>query len=234
MWNYYGYTYRSKKPVDVEKEIAKLRKKNPHIEPVQIEGRNISVTWWGQAWNHNLEQYADFATRIGRGRSYVRAGKVLDLQLGPGMVHAQVIGQKLYKTDILIEPLAKEKWDKIVSAAGRSIHSLEELAEGRFPKALAELFTSQKQGLFPSPKEIKFSCSCPDWAVMCKHVAAVLYGIGNRFDRDPTLFFQLRNIDFALLLKRSLEEKLTGMLDNADNKTARVIENADISKLFNI
>ena len=234
MRDYYGFYYPKRKPIDVEKELAKLRKKNPYIEPVQIEGRKISVTWWGIAWNENLESYADFASRIGRGRTYVRGGKVLDLQISPGLVLASVIGQKLYQTEIRIKPLAQDKWDNIVAAAGRRIDSLEELAEGRFPQALAELFTRQEQGLFPSPNEIRFSCSCPDWAVMCKHVAAVLYGIGNRLDSDPTLFFTLRDIDFAQLLKKSLEEKLTNMLENADNKTNRVIENADIAKLFGV
>lgn len=226
--------YPRRKPVDVEKELAKLRKKNPHIEPVVVQGRKISLTWWGIAWNENLESYADFESRIGRGRTYVRAGRVLDLQINPGLVKALVAGVKKYEVAIAIKPLEKKKWQSIVDAAGRQVSSLEELAEGKFPKGLADLFTQHGAGLFPSPKEITFNCSCPDWAVMCKHVAATLYGIGNRLDDDPTLFFKLRDIDFELLLKKSVESKLASMLENADKKSNRVITKADINKLFGL
>ena len=231
MWGSY---YPRRKPVDVEKELAKLRKKNPHIEPVIVKGRNISVTWWGIAWNKNLESYADFESRIGRGRTYVRAGRVLDLQIRPGLVRALVAGNKRYEVEIGIRPLEKDKWRSIVEAAGRQIASLEELAEGKFPKALAELFTLHNSGLFPSPGEISFDCSCPDWAYMCKHVAATLYGVGNRLDDDPTLFFTLRDIDFELLLKRSVEAKLQSMLENADKTSSRALTNVDIEKLFGL
>ena len=231
MWGSY---YPRRKPVDVEKELAKLRKKNPGVAPVIVEGRKISVTWWGMAWNKNLESYADYESRIGRGRTYVRAGRVLDLQISPGLVTALVAGNKKYEVTIAIQPLEKDKWRQITEAAGRQIASLEELAEGKFPQALAELFTMHDTGLFPSPKEITFDCTCPDWAVMCKHVAATLYGVGNRLDDDPTLFFTLRDIDFELLLKRSLEAKLTSMLENADKKTGRVIAKGKINKLFGI
>jgi len=226
--------YPRRQPVDVEKELAKLRKKNPHIEPVVVQGRKISLTWWGIAWNENLESYADFESRIGRGRTYVRAGRVLDLQINPGLVKALVAGVKKYEVAIAIKPLEKKKWQSIVDAAGRQVSSLEELAEGKFPKGLADLFTQHGAGLFPSPKEITFNCSCPDWAVMCKHVAATLYGIGNRLDDDPTLFFKLRDIDFELLLKKSVESKLASMLENAGKKSNRVIAKADINKLFGL
>ena len=231
MWGNY---YQHRKPFDPEKELAKLRKKNPRIEPVIVEGRKLSVTWWGMAWNKNLESYADYESRIGRGRTYVRAGRVLDLQISPGLVKALVAGNKKYEVVIAIKPLDQDRWRKILEAAGRRIASLEELAEGRFPKALAELFTTKGSGLFPAPSEIAFDCSCPDWAVMCKHVAAALYGIGSRLDDDPTLFFTLRDIDFELLLQRSVEAKLVSMLENADKKTSRVIAKSKINKLFGI
>ena len=230
MWGYYP----KRKAVNVERALAQLRKMNPHVEPVVVQGRKICVTWWGIAWNENLESYADYESRIGRGRTYVRAGRVLDLQISPGLVKALVAGTENYEVEIAIKPLDKEKWQLIVDAAGRQIASLEELAEGKFPKTLADLFTMHEAGLFPSPEEISFDCSCPDWAVMCKHVAATLYGIGNRLDDDPTLFFKLRDIDFELLLKKSVESKLTSMLENAERKSGRIIEKADIGKLFGI
>jgi len=97
-----------------------------------------------------------------------------------------------------------------------------------------ELFTKKGSGLFPLPKEIHFNCSCPDWAYMCKHVAATLYGIGVRFDKDPTLFFSLRDINFTELLKKSVAEKMNSMLKNADAVTKRVIRDMDTYELFGI
>ena len=203
--------------------------------PVAIEGK-LAKSWWAQAWNQNLEAYADYANRIGRGRSYVRAGNVLDLSIAPGIVHALVQGSraKPYEVAVQISPLSKQKWAQIVERCSRSIGSLEELAEGRFPKDLMELFTNKGDGLFPSPDEIDFSCSCPDWAYMCKHVAAVLYGIGARFDNDPTLFFLLRDIDFGELLQKTVDEKMHSMLKNAGHITDRVMQDADTFDLFGV
>lgn len=139
-----------------------------------------------------------------------------------------------YKVEITIAPLSKEKWNSITEQCSHSIAGMEELAAGRFPESLDTLFTQKERGLFPSPKELKFSCSCPDWADMCKHVAAALYGVGARLDQDPTLFFKLRDIQFEQLLKKSVEEKMRNMLKNSDKKSKRVMDNVDIEGLFGI
>jgi uncharacterized Zn finger protein len=235
-WGYFEYVPVAKKKGDAQKTIEKLRKKNPNISPVVIEGKKIAATWWGIAWNKNLESYADYSNRIERGRSYVKNGMVLDLQINTGTVSALVQGshKKPYKIEITIAELSEEAWGKIISQCGNKISSMAELAEGKFPKEFEEVFLRQGSGLFPSPKEISLSCSCPDWADMCKHVAAVLYGIGARFDGDPLLFFKLRGIKFEELLKKSVEEKIESMLKNADKKSSRVIEDADISALFGL
>ena len=237
MWDYYNrYSYRQKKaPINPAKQIEKLRKKNPNIQPVIIDGK-LAKSWWAQAWNRNLEGYADYSNRMGRGRTYVRAGKVLDLSLSPGEVHALVQGSRAepYSIKVEISPLSKEKWNAVVNRCSRRIGSLEELVSGKFPQELMELFTNRGDGLFPSPKEIKFNCSCPDWASMCKHVAAALYGIGARFDSDPTLFFLLRDIDFADLIKKSVEEKMKNMLKNAGKTTSRVMQDVDTYELFGV
>jgi len=236
MWDYYGYKPRkSQKPKDPAAQLAKLRKKNPDIKPVVIDGK-LARTWWAQAWNHNLESYADYSNRIGRGRSYVRSGAVLDLSIAPGEVQALVQGSRVkpYDVAVTIVPLQKQKWDAITQRCSRKVTNLEDLASGKFPTELMELFTNKGDGLFPSPKEIKFSCSCPDWASMCKHVAAVLYGIGARFDEDPTLFFQLRDIDFAELLKKSVDEKINSMLKNAGKVTSRTLTGVDTFELFGV
>ena len=232
MWDYYG---KKKKPKDPAKQLEKLLKKNPDIQPVAVSGK-LAKTWWGQAWNENLEGYADYSNRIGRGRSYVRSGAVLDLSIKPGEVNALVQGTaaRPYKIAINIDPLPKAKWDRIVNQCSRKIGSLEELVSGEFPKELAELFTDRGDGLFPSPNEIRFECSCPDWASMCKHVAAALYGVGARLDNEPTLFFTLRDADFAELIKKTVDDKMKNMLKNAGKPTARVMQDADTFTIFGI
>lgn len=234
MWDNYYHKPRTK-PKDVSAQLEKLRKKNPGIQPVIIEGK-LAKTWWAQAWNTNLESYADYSNRIGRGRSYVRSGAVLDLSILPGKVDALVQGSgaRPYKVHVDIDPLPQNRWDKIVAQCSSRIESLQALTEGKFPQELMELFSQKGDGLFPSPKEIHFDCSCPDWATMCKHVAAVLYGISARFDSDPTLFFMMRGIDFSELLKKSVDEKMHSMLKNAGIVTERTLTDTDTFELFGI
>ena len=236
MYGYPEYVSVAEKKEKAKRQIEKLKKKNPYLAPVVIEGKNIANTWWGIAWNKNLESYADYASRISRGRSYVKNGAVLDLKIETGIVSALVqgSGKKPYCVEIKILPLSSEKLDSILNLCNSRIDNLAELLEGKFPKELEEIFKLKDKGLFPSPKEIKFSCDCFDWASMCKHVTAVLYGIGARFDEDPTLFFKLRNIDFEVLIKKTIEQKMQSLLENSDKKSQRVLEDADINGLFGI
>ncbi len=237
MWDHYGYKPRRKKvKVDPRKQVDALSKKFTDIHPVTIEGTKIAKTWWGRAWNDNLESYADFTNRIARGRSYVRSGAVLDLRIGTGVVKALVQGSRRspYEVTVCIKPLAQAVWDHIIECSSHRIENMKVLMEGRFPQEMANLFTIKGKGLFPALGEIAFSCTCPDQAVMCKHVAAVLYGIGARFDQDPTLLFQLRNIDFAVFLKKSIDEKMRSLLKNADCRTDRVIEDTLAKELFGL
>lgn len=224
-----------------EKAVEKLRKGNPDIAPVRIEGRAIARTWWGKSWCDNLERYADFANRIDRGRSYVRHGAVLDLRLAEGKIAALVQGSasKPYKVEVAIDPLAPGVWQEMVQACAGKIDSLQELAAGKLPRTLAELFTMKGKGLFPSPKEIRFSCSCPDGAWMCKHVAAVLYGIGARLDEDSALFFTMRNVKMADLIASTIAEKSKDMMKKAGDagsgrRSRRVLADADLSGKFGV
>ena len=236
MWGYYEYVPVAKKKDNAQKALAKLKKKNPNVRPVVIAGNKVANTWWGIAWNKNLESYADYDNRIGRGRAYVRNGFVLDLQIDSETVTAVVAGsgRTPYNVKISISALPERKWRRITEICGRSIAGIDQLVQGKFPKELESLFTQKGEGLFPSPREIKFSCDCPDWASMCKHVAAVLYGIGARLDDDPALFFKLRNIEIEALIKKSIEEKMENMLKNSGKKTRRVIKDADLGDLFGI
>ncbi|MEG1638243.1 MAG: SWIM zinc finger family protein, partial [Erysipelotrichaceae bacterium] len=174
--------------------------------------------------------------RIDRGRNYVRQGALLDLKISEGRINALVQGSraKPYEVEIVIAPLPKAKWKKVNALCNHQIESLEELIEGKFPKELEVIFKDKDYGLFPSPKEIRFNCSCPDGAYVCKHIAATLYGIGARLDENPLLFFELRNIDSKALIQKSMDDKLHTMLKNAGKKSKREIDEKDITDIFGI
>lgn len=215
----------------VKRESAKGKK----MIPVIIQGRKIATSWWGQAWCNNLERYADFDSRLDRGKRYVRTGAVIDLQIRKGKVAARVQGRRKtpYKVDIRISPLSEERCQYAISQCEKKIENIELLIQGKFPEELKELFTGS-DGLFPSPKEISFGCSCPDWALMCKHVAAVLYGIGARFDENPLLFFELRGIDVDKFIDVAIENKIENMLKNADKPSDRIMETDGWEALFGL
>jgi uncharacterized Zn finger protein len=180
--------------------VTKLRKKDPDLAPVTIEGNRIATSFWGKAWCDAIESYRDYEYRLDRGRSYVRHGAVVDLRIAPGQITARVNGSELYHTTITIAPTPPAKWRAICTDCTGRIESLVELLQGRFSKPVMERLCSQESGLFPRPSEIKFNCSCLDHASMCKHVAAVLYGIGARLDQSPELLFRLRAVDETALL----------------------------------
>lgn len=224
---------RARAFASTEKAKKKGRLYEPVI-PVNKRG-DICTTWWGKAWCGNLERYSDYESRLGRGKRYVRTGTVIDLQIGSGKVEALVQGSRRtpYKVEIRIAPLKKEKFDEIMSRCSARIQNLEELAAGKFPEELRDVFLS-KDGLFPSPGEISFGCSCPDWAVMCKHVAAAMYGIGIRLDENPFYFFKLRSIDVDSMIARTVENKVESMLSHADCRSSRIIDDAQVRDLFGV
>ena len=176
-------------------EMQKLKKKGRPVSPVVVEGREIARTFWGKAWCDTLEGYSDFSNRLPRGRTYVRNGSVVDLQIAPGEVAAIVSGSSLYKVSVKVTAVPSVRWASICRDCAGSIDSLVELLQGRFSSGVMERLCHQKTGLFPAPGDIEFSCSCPDWASMCKHIAAVLYGVGARLDERPELLFTLRKVD---------------------------------------
>lgn len=217
---------------------AALQEKKGHsLEPVIAKTRRGSVctSWWGNAWCSNLEQYADYASRLERGKRYVRAGTVLDLKIRQGHIQALVQGsrRKPYKVEIRIKPLSQKRKESIEALCSRKISSLADLVSGSFPEQLQSLFTGQ-EGLFPTPDEIEFSCSCPDWAYMCKHVAAVMYAIGVRLDENPFFFFELRGMDPDLLIRKSVADKVGAMLEHADEPSERTISQDEVLDLFGL
>src|SRR5438309_11742524 len=212
-------------------EMAKLKKKGHPVSPVIVEGRTIVKTFWGKAWCENLERYSDFANRLPRGRTYVRNGSVIDLQIAPGEIKALVSGSAIYKVAVKVTPVSKARWKSICKDCAGAIDSLVELLQGRFSKGVMERICRENNGLFPSPKEIQFSCSCPDWAYMCKHVAAVLYGIGARLDRQPELLFRLHKLDEKELISSAGREL---PLARKGGDSGKILSTGDLSELFGL
>lgn len=186
-----------------DKKVAALRKKGEAIEPVHAatpRGK-IASSFWGQAWCEHLESYSDFANRLPRGRTYLRNGSVLHLGIEKGAIHAMVMGSELYRQTVCIDPMPKDKWKALKQRCQGGIGSLVELLQGKLSDEIMKIVTDRKGGLFPAPKEIRLNCSCPDWADLCKHLAAVLYGVGARLDDAPELLFKLRGVDHAELVQ---------------------------------
>ncbi len=229
------YRFRPYIPVAVRRRQAeqtarKLAAKGRSLAPVILEGSAISRTFWGKAWCDNLESYSDYENRLPRGRTYVRNGSVIDLQLGSGSIEALVQGSELYKVAIGIGALAPKRWKQFTLVCSGKITNLLDLLQGRLSKDILAGITAQGSGLFPSPKEIKLSCSCPDWADMCKHVAAVLYGVGSRLDESPELFFTLR----AVAMEDLIASAGASAAEPFSTAGAGALEGEDLEALFGV
>jgi uncharacterized Zn finger protein len=236
-YDYYPkYVSVAEKKAKAKKKIKQLRKKNPDLQPVILDGQALATTWWGKAWNKNLESYADYSNRIGRGRSYVRHMAVVDLQVAPGRITALVQGAERapYAVIISIARMKKANWQSIKKECQRKLSSLPDLLAGKIPKALQETFMIQGKGLFPEPSEISFDCSCPDWASMCKHIAAALYGVGARLDDDPSLFFTLRKADINNLVSQAVQSKTSAIIDKDPVHGSKVIADDKLADLFGL
>ena len=231
----YGYEYRpyvsaAKRRQRAAKKIAKLRKSGRVVSPVEIDGRKMARTFWGQSWCDNLEAYSDYANRLPRGRTYARNGSVIDLQIQAGRVRALVSGSSFYDVEIKIRPLAKKRWDAIKTRCAGKIDSMVELLQGSISKSVMAIVTQHGAGLFPSPKEISLSCSCPDWATMCKHVAAALYGVGARLDHQPEMLFMLRGVEPAEMIASAVSD----VPRTRKPGRGRLLKADDVSSIFGI
>lgn len=230
---YYGgwapYVPVAKRRELAAKKIKAEEKKGKKFNPITIEGRNITKTFWGKAWCDNLENYSDYENRLPRGRSYVRNGSVIDLQVTQGKVSAQVMGSSLYRISIDIKPIPKHKWELLTQACAGKIDSLVELLQGKFSKAVMSILIDKEMQLFPSPHEISMSCSCPDHAGLCKHIAAVLYGIGSAIDTQPEWLFSLRHVDHLELITTATTTSIL-----TSTQSSSTIQEGDLSALFGI
>lgn len=212
-----------------EKATAKMAKQGQKVSPVRIVGRMIANTFWGKAWCDHLESFSDYENRLPRGRTYVRNGSVIHLFAGKGKIEALVQGSSLYKVSIEIKSVDDKKWRAILAGCSGEIGSVVELLQGKLSASVMKTITDKQKGLFPLPKEISLSCSCPDWADMCKHVAAVLYGVGARLDQEPELLFKLRHVDHLELINKAALK-----MPAKRSAKAQVIADKDLSRLFGI
>jgi len=232
---YYGwkpYVPVAKRRAAARREMERLQKKGRDIQPVEVAGRQIATTFWGKAWCDHMESQGDFANRLPRGRTYVRNGSVCHLAIDKGRIQAKVSGSEIYNIDIRINVLSKAKWQKVRQRCGGQIGTLLELLQGRISDSVMEVVTDPKAGLFPRPAEIHLGCDCPDYASMCKHLAAVLYGVGARLDKKPELLFTLRGGDHADLVTGTSDEALTSVTSRGGRR--RTVDQSDLADVFDI
>jgi uncharacterized Zn finger protein len=234
-----SWGYGRRKYVSVDKRLAQARQYVAKVakaagrepQPVNLSGTKIASTFWGKAWCSHLESYSDYSNRLPRGRTYVRNGSVVDLEITAGRVEAIVAGSDVYEVEIVIDGLADSDWRRIRDDCASSIDSLLDLLGGRFSKGVMTRLTDRNDGLFPSPREIHLSCSCPDYAGLCKHLAAVLYGVGARLDERPVLLFLLRDVDHTELVNEAVSDgNLTAALSGAEDELA----GEDLGAMFGI
>lgn len=231
--SYFGwhrYVPVAERRKQAESRLTQLKEKGKSVAPVTIEGRTIAKSFWGKSWCVNLERYSDYATRLPRGRSYVRNGSVVDLQIAKGTVAATVSGSDLYDVKISIAPVKTAHWKAICRDCSGTIDSLVELLQGKLAKGVMERVCRAGDGLFPAPREIALSCSCPDWADMCKHVAAALYGVGARLDQKPELLFVLRGVDESDLVAGAGQDLPLTKTPPVQN----VLDDGDVAALFGL
>jgi uncharacterized Zn finger protein len=220
------YVPVAKRQADAKRVMDVRRKKGLPVCPVQITGREFATSFWGKAWCTNLEGYSDFANRLPRGASYARNGSIVHLEIENGQINAFVSGSQLYTIKIQIDPLPKKNWKALQKKCAGKVDSLVGLLQGKLSQGVMEVVTDRVNGLFPKPKEIRLKCSCPDYAGICKHIAAVMYGVGNRLDSSPELLFQLRGVDHVELLEQSIPT--TAAIKNDGNTTLAADNLGDI------
>jgi uncharacterized Zn finger protein len=231
-WSFKPYVTAGEKRRRASKEATTLGKEGQKLNPIRVEGRTISRSFWGKAWCENLESYSDLQNRLPRGRTYLRNGSVVDLQIVPGEIRALVYGSKLYRIAIKIEPVQTTDWNVLKSDCAGQVSSLMDLLQGKLSGQVMEVITRPETGLFPRPTEIGLSCSCPDLAGMCKHIAATLYAVGVRLDESPELLFMLRGVDHHELVTEATQSVTTSLSTLSEGSAPLADEN--LEEIFGI
>src|SRR5580692_4935508 len=231
-WSFRPYVSAAEKRRRAKKAANALEKKGQKLNPIRVEGRTIARSFWGQAWCDNLESYSDYENRLPRGRTYVRNGSVVDFQIAPGVIKALVSGSDLYRITIKIQPVQQAEWKALKTECAGRVGSLIDLLQGKLSAQVMEIITRREKGLFPRPGEIGLKCSCPDWAGMCKHVAATLYAVGVRLDESPELLFALRGADHFELVTEATKSVTSHASTPTDGSATLTGEN--LEEIFGI
>lgn len=232
MFAWRPYVPVARRRSDALKKMDQLRKQGRNIQPVEIEGRTIARTFWGNAWCDHMESLGDYANRLPRGRTYVRNGSVCHLAIEKGRIDAMVSGSEIYTIRAEIDTLPEPQWKRLLQRCTGQVGSLLELLQGKLSAEVMRIVTDSEDGLFPLSRNIRFKCSCPDWASLCKHVAAVLYGAGARLDQRPELLFLLRGVNHEDLVMTSQDEHTLALTNRGGRR--RTVANGDLANVFGI
>ncbi len=219
-------------PARATRELESRRAAGEILEAIiPKHARNLATTFWGMAWNRYLAECADYASRLPRGRTALRAGRVLRLTLETGCIRAVVAGQRLFDVTITIRPPDDDAAAALAQRLRGRIGTIVELLSGDLSAEVMTIVAAPETGLFPSPSDICFACSCPDDASLCEHAAAALYASGCRFDDHPAELFRLRGIDPASLQTSNLGDVVSALTGEI---TPPAVDGADLSALFGI
>ncbi|MEE9369065.1 MAG: helix-turn-helix domain-containing protein [Pontiella sp.] len=229
----YEYVSVAERRRRAAKKIQQLQKDGDELQPIEpFKTRGIATSFWGRAWCRHLEQFSDYSNRLPRGRSYVRNGSVCHLAIEPETAKAMVSGSEMYELSIHIDPLCPTTWSNIKNECKGKIGSLIELLQGRISDEIMTVVTDREKGLFPHPNEIRFNCNCPDWADMCKHVAASMYGIGVRLDTEPELLFKLRGVNHEELI--AVDTAIVDLTAGKRSRRRRTLQSESVASVFGI
>ena len=218
------------KYVRKEKKLAQVEEKQ-RLRPVIIEGSVIARSWWGKAWNENLEFYAEYSNLIGRGRSHVRSGAILGLQVSAGEVKALVRGSraKPYAVQITIKKLNKNTWNQLTSACEGNLRSLEELLAGKFPEVSRRRVHAAKDRVVPITKGDRICASGRDGRACAGTLQRRSLASVPGLTKSQRSFLHSEVWDAADLIRRDVSSKAEDLLQKASKKSSRPIEGADLS-----
>lgn len=200
---------------------ARLTEEGSQLSPVRASGRNLVSNCWAKAWMRHLGQSEVYGMRLAPGRTYLRYGCVIDCCISPGLIHALVSGEHVYEVDIRIAPPTEEQLGLIRTGCEGRVASWIDILQGRLSEDVLTLLCEPETGILPELGNISCSCTCPDWADICKHAAAALYATGVKLDHSPDLLFTLRQITLEQLLP-------------AASGPAAPLDNGSLSSLFDI
>lgn len=231
--SWYGfreYVPVAKRQANAKKQMNQLRGEGQVITPIEpFRGQKIARTFWGQAWCRHIECLSDFRSRLDRGKTYVRNGSVCHLAISTGRVDAYVCGSELYKLRVDVDPLPPRQWERIKQQCAAQVGSVVELLQGQLSQSVMAILTNADTGMFPHADDFRLDCNCPDFVRLCKHLAAVLYGVGVRLDAEPQLLFTLRGVDYLELI----DAAGTGV-EAVDTSADAPLADADLADVFGI